>query len=748
MLQDQPAAAEPVEDHTAGQPGCGEKAREDVPGPQDASAPEPSSVERPMLQDQPAAAEPVEDHTAGQDQPAAAEHVEDHTAGQPGFDEKPRADVPQDASAPEPSSVERQDQPAAAEPVEDHTAGQPGCGEKAREDVPGPQDASALEQDQPAAAEHVEDHTAGQPGFDQKPRVDVPQDASAPEPSSVERPMLQDQPAAAEPVEDHTAGQPGCGEKAREDVPGPQDASALEQDQPAAAEHVEDHTAGQPGFDEKPRVDVPQDASAPEPSSVERPMLPATLTPTRLQEAVGTPPATDYTRAQGKARRPRAGHSLAALRCALQCLDCTDAWALDSALAQLEAAAALSAALCGPQEADVELTLLEAAKEQVRLITSVPEGLLTDISESGLRRGARSLRARGRLARWRERASGEVEEEQEEGHGQVSAANLELQHLKSMHETLQKEHDGLKQQHQELVAQLAQEEIPEGRLPPAPEDPASLEQPEPTADLPELSPEPPEEPEELQPPAAPAAPTEPAAGDPPPPPRKLLQPTPNSDATPRWGWWRNSRVAPEPRGEGITRHVVRFKDGVQLGPPRLERVWAGAGAAHAGYAAATPPAAPPAPAPATPAYGDLSRTGLPDAWQLHQVWERLSTPAVVPASIPGCAHLRYGTAGEACQDLRLAGGAGAPIVVVAVSSQGLARQAGVLPGFQLMALNGHDLKMGQLALHGEELLPSLARASLGQTRLDFMDPAPQSHGLPSLGEKLARLPLFSPAIRA
>ena len=152
---------------------------------------------------------------------------------------------------------------------------------------------------------------------------------------------------------------------------------------------------------------------------------------------------------------------------------------------------------------------------------------------------------------------------------------------------------------QELVAQLAQEEIPEGRLPPAPEDPASLEQPEPTADLPELSPEPPEEPEELQPPAAPAAPTEPAAGDPPPPPRKLLQPTPNSDATPRWGWWRNSRVAPEPRGEGITRHVVRFKDGVQLGPPRLERVWAGAGAAHAGYAAATPPAAPPAPAPAT-----------------------------------------------------------------------------------------------------------------------------------------------------
>ena len=91
---------------------------------------------------------------------------------------------------------------------------------------------------------------------------------------------------------------------------------------------------------------------------------------------------------------------------------------------------------------------------------------------------------------------------------------------------------------------------------------------------------------------------------------------------------------------------------------------------------------------------------------------------------------------------------GAPIVVVAVSSQGKARQSGVLPGFTLLALNGHDLKGGQLTLLGEELLPSLARSALGQTRLDFMDPLPQSHGVPSLGEKLARRPLFSPGIRA
>ena len=37
----------------------------------------------------------------------------------------------------------------------------------------------------------------------------------------------------------------------------------------------------------------------------------------------------------------------------------------------------------------------------------------------------------------------------------------------------------------------------------------------------------------------------------------------------RWGWWRLSRVAPEPEFE--VRHVVHYKDGVQLGPSRLER---------------------------------------------------------------------------------------------------------------------------------------------------------------------------------
>ncbi|CAE7789969.1 RBMS2, partial [Symbiodinium sp. CCMP2456] len=273
------------------------------------------------------------------------------------------------------------------------------------------------------------------------------------------------------------------------------------------------------------------------------------------------------------------------------------------------------------------------------------------------------------------------------------------------------------------------EEIPEGRLPPVPEGPGVQGPVE--GEPPEI----PEGAEEEDPSAAPgepapevpAAPMAPESPPEPPAPKKLLQPTPSSAA--KWGWWRNSRVVPEPDAGAFTRHVVRFKDGVQLGPPRVERVWIGRaeGAQGSGYASSlpSPPAAPPAPStlPALP-----EAIGTPEAWQIQEAWDRLSKPALVPVSIPGCAHLSYGSAAEACQDLRLAGGAGAPIVVVAVSSQGLARQAGVLPGFTLLALNGHDLKGGQLTLSGEELLPSLARSALGQTRLDFMDPTmPQSH---------------------
>ena len=144
-------------------------------------------------------------------------------------------------------------------------------------------------------------------------------------------------------------------------------------------------------------------------------------------------------------------------------------------------------------------------------------------------------------------------------------------------------------------------------------------------------------------PEAPEAPTAPESPPPPPVPKKLLQPTPSAAA--KWGWWRNSRVVPEPDAGTFTRHVVRFKDGVQLGPPRVERVSMGTaeGAQGSGYASSlpSPPAAPPAPS-TLPALPEAMGSAVPKAWQLQEVWDRLSKPALVPVSIPGCAHLSRG----------------------------------------------------------------------------------------------------------
>ncbi|CAE7692260.1 RBMS2, partial [Symbiodinium necroappetens] len=255
-----------------------------------------------------------------------------------------------------------------------------------------------------------------------------------------------------------------------------------------------------------------------------------------------------------------------------------------------------------------------------------------------LRRGARSRRACGRLAKWRSSDAAEPEELEE-----ASPTQLELQHLKAIHETLQKEHEGLKKQHQDRPSG-AHEEIPEGRLPPVPEGPGVQE---PVEGEPPQIPEgadqdPPAAPGEPTAPDAPAAPTAPESPPPPPAPKKLLQPTPSAAA--KWGWWRNSRVVPEPDAGAFTRHVVRFKDGVQLGPPRVERVWLGTaeGAQGSGYASSLPkpPAAPPAPpAPSTLPGLPEAIGSAPQAWQLQEVWDRLSKPALVPVSIPGCAHL-------------------------------------------------------------------------------------------------------------
>ncbi|CAK9023182.1 40S ribosomal protein S6 [Durusdinium trenchii] len=69
----------------------------------------------------------------------------------------------------------------------------------------------------------------------------------------------------------------------------------------------------------------------------------------------------------------------------------------------------------------------------------------------------------------------------------------------------------------------------------------------------------------------------------------------------------------------------------------------------------------------------------------------------------------YSSTKAAAEDLSLSGGSGNPIVVMAVASEGPARRAGVLAGYQLIALNGRDLTKSQWSeTSAEQLLACLA----------------------------------------
>ncbi|CAJ1450240.1 unnamed protein product [Effrenium voratum] len=402
---------------------------------------------------------------------------------------------------------------------------------------------------------------------------------------------------------------------------------------------------------------------------------------------------------------------------ALQLLDTTDCWLLEERLAQLEALGSLCN-LFGPLPSDIQLPVFEEAKERIRAVGPVSEHVLSRVLEAGL--GRRSERHLWRVARRGQPKPAPAKE---------AARPVELQHLEALHRTLQEEHAELKKQHEELVARTAADEIPEGRLPPAPPPPLPppLELPLPvpevaTSDAPEA-------------PGAPQAPeaTAPAPEAPPeaPKPPEATAPEAPEPEPPRWGWWRSQavRVMPEPE----LRQVVWYKDGVQMGVPVLQMHRPGSRSSRAPMEEQQEP-----------------REAFAD-WQHRKISELMTNPSEPPPAIPGCSHLSYSSAAAAAQDLRLAGGAGAPIVVVAVATQGPARNAGVLAGFQLLALNGRDFtKAPWLHSRGDELLPSLARNATSarlEVRMDFLDPAPRSHGMVSLADRWARRPLFQPTLR-
>ncbi|CAK9049951.1 unnamed protein product, partial [Durusdinium trenchii] len=132
-------------------------------------------------------------------------------------------------------------------------------------------------------------------------------------------------------------------------------------------------------------------------------------------------------------------------------------------------------------------------------------------------------------------------------------------------------------------------------------------------------------------------------------------------------------------------------------------------------------------------------------WQWQKILELVSNPPEQP-SLSGCVHLGYSSTKAAAEDLSLSGGSGNPIVVMAVASEGPARRAGVLAGYQLIALNGRDLTKSQWSeTSAEQLLACLASTN-AHVRMDFLDPTPRSHGIPTLADSLAKKPLLRPSL--
>merc|ERR1712232_1300512 len=115
------------------------------------------------------------------------------------------------------------------------------------------------------------------------------------------------------------------------------------------------------------------------------------------------------------------------------------------------------------------------------------------------------------------------------------------------------------------------------------------------------------------------------------------------------------------------------------------------------------------------------------------------------AEIGGWCHLAYANAQEASLDVQFAGGRGADVFVERVLPGGAAQRAGVMPGFRLVALNSDRQEFRAFA--GFELL-TLLQQSQGNyaVAMDLVDPKPSSHGVPSLGDAVARRPLRVPLL--
>lgn len=179
----------------------------------------------------------------------------------------------------------------------------------------------------------------------------------------------------------------------------------------------------------------------------------------------------------------------------------------------------------------------------------------------------------------------------------------------------------------------------------------------------------------------------------------------------------SASAAPSLVSASSVRAVQRYKDGLPLGPTRLERI--------------TVPLC----------QSSVSSVTLPlvSPPEIAKATIRSFGAAGTAASAAGAAgwcRVSYSSAGAAAIDLLLEGGGGGPVFVAKLQSGGQAQAAGVAPGFRLLALNGD--KQGFETAPGAELLPTLLRLRHGEVTMEFLNSAPQVHGLRSLGDAMAR----------
>lgn len=123
----------------------------------------------------------------------------------------------------------------------------------------------------------------------------------------------------------------------------------------------------------------------------------------------------------------------------------------------------------------------------------------------------------------------------------------------------------------------------------------------------------------------------------------------------------------------------------------------------------------------------------------------MQNPALSSGFLPrtemsGWCHVRFENAADAVKELQLALSFEGAVMITAVAAGGAAQRAGVHPGFRIGTLNGDPDNLR------ERLAVALSGGTVGPIVLDLFSPTPHCHGVPSLGDTVARTPLSAPGI--